>query len=156
MLQRRGVGNTAQKGFALIEVILVVIAITVLAVIVIAAANPHEDLANSRNVQRSLDANTILAATYQYTLDNNGAVPSGVTSTPIEVCATTTASCKGLINLKVLTAEGKYLVTIPEDPLCSSVCATGGVGYQMSADANGRLVVSAPYAENGKTIVVTK
>jgi len=145
-----------QSGFTLLEVLLVVAVIAILAGIVIIAINPNKNLGDSRNSQRSSDVNTILNAVYQYSLDNNGSLPSGITTTATEVCSTGAASCTGLVDLSVLTTNGKYVVSIPKDPQCPSVCDADGVGYQISKDANGRLTVAAPDAEQGKTISVTK
>jgi type IV pilus assembly protein PilA len=143
-------------GFTLLEVLLVVAIIAILAGIVIIAINPGKNLGDSRNSQRSADVNTIINGTYQYSLDNNGAIPSGITTTATEICATGAASCTGLVDLSVLTASGKYLVSIPKDPQCSTTCAANGTGYKISKDANNRLIVTAPSAEQGKTISVTK
>ena len=144
------------QGFTLLEVLLVVAIIAILAGIVIIAINPGKNLGDSRNSQRSADVNTILNGAYQYALDNNGTLPAGITSTSTEVCATGAASCTGLIDLTPLTTAGKYLVSIPKDPQCATVCAVNGAGYKINKDANGRLIVTAPYAEQGKTISVTK
>lgn len=145
-----------QAGFTLLEVLLVVAVIAILAGIVIIAINPGKNLGDSRNSQRSSDVNTIINAVYQYSLDNNGSLPSGITTTATEVCNTGAASCTGLVDLSVLTTNGKYVVAIPKDPQCPAACATDGAGYQISKDANGRLTVAAPDAEQGKTISVTK
>jgi prepilin-type N-terminal cleavage/methylation domain-containing protein len=149
-----------QKGFTLLEVLLVVAIIAILAGIVIIAINPGKNLGDSRNSQRSADVNTIINGVYQYSIDNNGAMPpngtgSGISTTATEICATGASSCASLVDLSTLTAAGKYLVSIPKDPRCTATCAANGTGYTIAKDANGRLIVNAPSAES-KTISVTK
>lgn len=148
--------HNTQKGFTLLEVLLVVAIIAVLAGIVIIAINPGKNLGDTRNSQRSADVNTIINGTYQYVLDNNGTLPAGITVTATEICATGSASCTGLVDLAVLTNAGKYLVSLPKDPQCSTSCAANGIGYKISKDVNNRLIVTAPAAEQSKTITVTK
>ena len=149
----KNIKKQAQSGFTLLEVLLVVAIIAILAGIVIIAINPGKNLGDTRN---SADVNTILNGVYQYSLDNNGTLPSGITTTATEICATGASSCTGLVDLSALTTNGKYLVSIPKDPQCSTTCATNGTGYKIAKDAGGRLVVNAPAAEQSKTISVTK
>lgn len=144
-----------QGGFTLLEVLLVVAIIAILAGIVIVAINPGKNLGDSRNSQRSADVNTIINGVYQYVLDNNGTVPASITTTATEICMTG-GTCTGLIDLSVITANGKYLAAMPKDPQCPTACNANGVGYTIMKDANGRLTVAAPDAEQGKTITVTK
>jgi type IV pilus assembly protein PilA len=127
------------RGFTLIEIILVVAIIAILAGIVIIAVNPSKQLADGRNSQRRSDVNTILNATYQYSVDSNGTLPAGISTTPTEICKTT--GCPGMVDLSALTSAGKYLVSIPFDP--KSGTGFSGTGYKIFKDANGRLTVDA-------------
>jgi len=140
-----------KKGFTLLEVLLVIAIIAILAAIVIVAINPGKQLGESRNAQRRSDVNSILNAVYQYSIDNNGTIPAGITTTATEVCRT--ATCTGLVDLGVLTTAGRYLTAIPADPQGSS---TNGAGYTVVRDANGRITVAAPDAELSATISVTR
>lgn len=141
-----------RKGFTLIEVLLVVAIIAILAGIVILAVNPAKQLADTRNAQRRSDVNTIINAIYQYSIDNNGNLPASITIAGGDACVTG-GDCTGLVDLSVLTANGKYLVAMPKDPSSATVNDTK---YLVVKDVNGRVVVSAPDAEQGATISVTR
>ncbi|MFC1598320.1 type II secretion system protein [Patescibacteria group bacterium] len=140
-----------QKGFTLLEILLVVAAIAILAGIVILAINPNKQLADTRDAQRRSDVNTILNAVYQYAIDNSGTIPATITITQTEICVTG-GTCTGLIDLSVLTASETYLTSIPLDPTGSSA---NGAGYEILKTANDRITVVAPDAEN-TTITVTR
>lgn len=144
--------RSLKSGFTLIEILLVVAAIGILAGIVILAINPTKQLGDTRNAQRQADVTTILNAVYQYALDYDGDLPSGITITPTEICKTG-GSCSGLINLSDLTAAEEYLTQIPTDPTGAS---TNGTGYEIEKTANNRVTVTAPNAEQGQTISVTR
>lgn len=141
-----------KNGFTLIEVLLVIGLIAILAAIVILAVNPAKQLADARNAQRRVDVNTILNASYQYAIDNNGTIPATITTTATAVCKTG-GSCAGLIDLSVLTTDEKYLTSIPFDP---STSTTNSTNYNINKTANNRVTVAAPGAENGVTITVTR
>lgn len=144
--------QNTKKGFTLLEVLLVIAIIAILAAIVIIAINPSKQLGDGRNAQRRSDVNTILNAVYQYAIDNNGNLPSSITTTQTEICKTG-GTCTSLIDLGVLTTDEKYLVSIPYDPTGSS---TNGAGYEIVKSSNGRVTVVAPDAEQGQTISVTR
>jgi type IV pilus assembly protein PilA len=139
----------ARRGFTLIELLLVIGIIAILAAIVIVAINPTKQLGDARNAQRRSDVNTVLNAVYQYAIDNRGNLPSGITTTNREICITDTSDCDEA-NIEVLT--GSYLVRLPVDPQ-----ATGtGTDYFIVRNSNGRVTVSAPRAEQGASISVTR
>ena len=143
-----------QKGFTLLEILLVVAAIGILAGIVIIAINPGKQLGDTRNAQRRADVNTILNAVYQYSLDNNGSLPTAITTTNTAICLDT-GTCTGLVELSGELVP-TYIVSMPVDP---SLTATAGAttGYTISKSATtGRVTVTAPSAENSATISITR
>jgi len=150
ILSRRAKGA---KGFTLLEILLVIAIIAILAAIVIIAINPGKQLADSRNAQRRTDVNTILNGIYQYSVDNNGNLPAGVTTTDTTICRSGAADCTGYADLSTLTTSGRYLVSIPFDPSNPTAPSTG---YNVVQNANGRVTVSAPSAEQGASITVTR
>lgn len=142
-----------KSGFTLLEILLVVAAIAILAGIVIIAINPGKQLADTRNAQRKVDVNTILNAVYQYSIDNNGNLPGNITVLATEICKTGAVSCSNLVDLSALTTNEKYLTAIPFDP---SGATANGTGYKVLKTSNNRITVSAPSAENGQIISVTR
>lgn len=151
------------KGFTLLEVLLVVAAISILAGIVIIAINPGKQLGDTRNAQRRADVNTILNGVYQVALDNNGNLPTTIllgtcgASATSEICRTgvlpATCTTALLIDLSSTTSQEKYLVSMPIDP---SGASANGASYSIAKSANGRITVCAPLAEQGATISVTR
>lgn len=143
-----------QGGFTLLEILLVVAAIGILAGIVIIAVNPGKQLGDTRNAQRRVDVNTILNAVYQYSLDNNGSLPTAITNTDTEICVDA-GTCTGLIELSAELVP-TYIVSIPVDPGTTAV-AGATTGYSISKSATtGRVTVTAPDAENSATISITR
>lgn len=153
-----------KKGFTLLEVLLVVVAISILAGIVILAINPSKQLGDTRNAQRRTDVNTILNAIYQYSLDNNGTFPSGIDTVTASsqvlgtsgsgcdttcTATTTVAACTDLSTDLVPT----YLVGIPVDPTTG---AATNSDYYVNRDANGRITVGSCDPEQSATISITR
>ncbi len=153
-----------RRGFTLIELLLVIGIIAILAAVVIVAINPTKQLGDARNAQRRSDVNTILNAVYQYAIDNQGNLPAGVpTGTAKEVCQTdvvNAGSVCGSTYVELRTLTGSYVVKMPKDPqrpVYSAVTRTNtGTNYFIVQAANGRITVTAPGAEQGATITVTR
>lgn len=117
------------------------------------ASSSKNQSADSRNASRISAVNTILNAVTQYLVDNNGVMPSTITLTPTEICATTATTCVGFADLKFLTKNGMYLTNIPRD---SQVVGGNGTAYLISKNQSGRITVTASFAELGSTISVTR
>jgi len=129
------------KGFTLIEILVVIGIIAVLATIVLIAINPARQFAQANNSQRSSNVNAILNAIGQYTADNKGALPT------LPAGEVNEALCDDLVPT--------YIPAIPTDPksaskgssiaICSEVDA-GDVGYTVSTNA-GRVTLTASSTE---------
>jgi len=153
-----------QKGFTLLEILLVVAAIAILAGIVIVAINPNKQLGDTRNAQRRADVNTIMNAVYQYTIDNNGTLPSGIDSTYTSAqvlgtassgldstCTATTTVAAGVDLTSVLVPT--YIVGIPSDPSTGTAANTD---YYINKDTNGRITVGSCDPEQSATVSITR
>lgn len=142
-------------GFTLIELLLVIGIIAILASIVIVAINPTKQLGDARDAQRRSDVNTVLNAIYQYAIDNNGTLPTGIptgSANADAICKTGAASCNHGLDLDILT--GSYLVSIPADPQAST--SGTGTSYTVYQDTNGRVIVTALTYEGTQSISVTR
>jgi len=141
------------RGFTLIELLIVITLIGILAGIMLSVVNYNVHLGNARNTKRRLELHTISIAVVQYTTDT-GLLPTALPDTETEICKSGgVANCSGLVDLTVLTANTKYLVTMPNDPKNES---TDGTGYTIYKTPAGRVTVSAPLAENGIVLNVTR
>lgn len=151
---RKAKGN--QKGFTLLEILIVIGIIAILATVVLIALNPARQFAQARNSQRVSNVNTILNAIGQYVADNKGELP-----------ATFTTSAQDFSDISGLCANliPTYIPSLPTDPKstfdgASIDCTTMGttdIEYDISEDADGRITVSAPLTEiSSTTISVTR
>lgn len=152
------------RGFTLLEILLVVAAIGILAGIVIVALNPNKQLGDTRNAQRRSDVTTILNALYQYSIDNNGALPPGIDSiastsqvvgTAVAglstTCTATSTEDAGVDLTSALVPT--YLVAIPSDP---SGGAASNTDYYIQKLPNGRITVGSCDPEQSAVIKVTR
>lgn len=128
------------KGFTLIEILIVIGIIAILAAVVLIAINPARQFRQANDSQRSANVNAILNAIGQYVADNKGALPSGITTTAADISTGGANICADLVP--------KYLPALPNDPLVGgSVTACGSAydtNYQVVKDTLGRVTVTAP------------
>lgn len=143
------------EGLTLIEMLMVVSLIAILMSIIIIAINPVRHFAEAKNAQRWSNVNAILNAVYQYSVDHDGAFPAPFSAVATEICKTGTApaicSANGLLDLSLLTPT--YVVSLPVDP---AELPGFGTGYLIATSTGNRVIVSAPHAEEGDTIVVSR
>jgi prepilin-type N-terminal cleavage/methylation domain-containing protein len=141
----------SNRGFTLIEILVVIGIIAVLAAIVIIAINPARQFAQARDTQRQSNVDTILNAIGQKLADSKGVFAGGTPACPaltattlyeIGTGAVPTAPATAMIDLSCLTPT--YIPSvIPTDPVGGSAANTG---YDVVVDALGRYTISAPKA----------
>ena len=146
--------NKKQKGFTLIEILVVIGIIAILAAVVIVALNLARQFAQARNTQRWSNVNTLLNAVGQRMADSRGLWNStcGASTVTLPSSATSIGSGTGLINLEPCIVP-TYVSTMVVDPSTGTASDTG---YTVVQTANGRITVAAPGAELSETISVTR
>ncbi len=144
---------SANKGFTLIEMLVVMGIIAALAGMVITAVNPAKQFAQARNAERQSGVTAILNAIGQRMADNKGTFAgtfsvggTGYTCPTLPNSAAAIAA-QGGADLSCLTPT--YLSSqIPVDP--NGGTWTGPLayasGYTVAADALGRVTICAPNA----------
>ena len=134
----------------------VAVAILLLLIVVagIYAMNPRKKLIEMRNSQRRSDVVNILNAVYEYSVANNGSLPESITAAPTMICRDNATSCEGLVDLSnILKDEKRILSKVPVDPKVKEANISG---YKISRLPNGRITITAPFAENNAVIGLTK
>ena len=142
--------DISEKGFTLIEILIVIGIIAILASVVIIAINPARQFAQARDSQRISNLNAILNAIGQRLADNKGifagsvgsqicpTLPSTATKITTDTpAATTTSAALGCL-------VPTYISILPTDPSGPTAPDTG---YSVFVDANGRVHVSAATQE---------
>ena len=142
-------------GFTLIELLLVIGIIAILASIVIVAINPTKQLGDARDAQRRSDVNTIINAVYQYAIDNNGSLPSGITTDVQTICKTDESlktDCAAWADgLWLSGLTGAYIVAMPSDPL--SPTGSASTMYTITKNSSNRVTVAAPATEQAAEVI---
>ncbi len=153
------------KGFTLIELLVVITIIAALAVTVFVALNPAQRLKDSRDARRTEDVDSILTAIHEYTVDNKGTLPTGLSAGMVEteLGTATSAVCGGVATggcttaaatacVDLTTPLNKYLKSIPVDPTAGATWTTAKTGYDVIVDTNGLVTVRACGTEGTNNI----
>lgn len=150
----------SKKGFTLIELLVVIAIIAILAVLVFVALNPVERFQDARDSRRWTDVNSILTAIHEYIVDNDGDLPTGLSTgmgeTQLGTCssggaALCTGAAAACVNLATVLAP--YLKSIPLDPSDGTAPTTG---YSVTVDSNNIVTIKACGAENEVTLEVSR
>ncbi|MDR3643433.1 MAG: type II secretion system protein [Candidatus Doudnabacteria bacterium] len=158
-------GGKLQKGFTLIEILVVIGIIAVLALIVLVAINPARQFAQARNTQRTSNVEAILNAIGQNMVDNKGVFSCTSNSVNITIPSITTpvypfnSIPAGAVEIKngstadLSCLSPTYIPALPFDPSSSGAHWTSGsdysTGYYVFQDSStGRVTVFAPNIES--------
>lgn len=136
------------SGFTLVELLVVIVIIAILAVAVFVALDPVTRFGDARNSRRWNDVNSILTATHEYIVDNDGSLPAGLTSGQSATELGTCGTCDDLS-----TPLTPFLKTMPLDPSDGTAVNTG---YTVEVDSNNIITISATGAENSETVEVSR
>lgn len=153
--------RSKQKGFTLVELLIVIGILAILLVITLIAINPARQFSQANNTKRRSDVNAILNAINQYMADNKGSVPVGITITLQGISNTGANICSDLSPI--------YIANLPADPnvnngggkgvaIAVPCPATYDTGYDVLTTADNRITVSIRDAnkELGQDIKVTR
>jgi len=153
------------KGFTLIELLVVIGVLAVILAITLIAINPAKQFQDASNTRRSNDVKAILDAVWQYGVANSGKLDAlNIPVTPgnsPQIIGSNTGN--GEVNL-CDDLVPSYIARMPVDPISGNSdiandgisCADYVTGYTIIESSDGHITVSAPDAEAGETIAVTR
>jgi prepilin-type N-terminal cleavage/methylation domain-containing protein len=143
-----------QKGFTLIELMVVIGILVLLLAITLIAINPSRQFGLAQDTKRHSDIVQISNAIYQNIAEHAGVFTVGsspftIPLTPAPISNTGADICAGIIP--------NYMPALPQDPSSNSgadiiSCASYNTGYVISRDATNRISVYAPSANPPITV----
>jgi len=148
----------SNKGFTLIEILIVIGIMAILATAIILAINPPRQFAQARNTQRWSNVNNILDAIYQNAIENRGVFTCAAGTLPSSV----TPMKSGVGGYDVCAClVPTYLGSMPFDPSAAGAaytdCSSYDSGYTVIQNTtSSRITIAAPTAEIGAAISVTR
>jgi type IV pilus assembly protein PilA len=163
--------RTSSKGFTLIEILVVIGIIAILAAVTIVALNPARQFAQARNTQRISNINTILNAIGQRIADGRGSWNKAGSGTYDALCEDLPLSSDldgASISYDALKNNSNlfdiyhcivptYVSIMVADPDKTVTSDTNyDTGYRILTSSSGRITISAPRAELGQTISVSR
>ena len=146
-----------QSGFTIIELLVVMGIIGILAAVVLVALNPARHFAQARNTQRTSNVAAILNAIGQNMAENQGVF---VCNAPIPTTATLMTS--GNNNYDIYSClVPNFISDLPFDPSAPGAQNSSPLDYNtgytiLQNTTSGRITVSAPSAEQGEVISVSR
>ncbi|MBL4693792.1 prepilin-type N-terminal cleavage/methylation domain-containing protein [Candidatus Gracilibacteria bacterium] len=139
------------RGFTLIELIIVIAIIGILAAAIFVAIDPARRLNESRNAVRQNDVTQVLDAVVKFQVDNGGTHYSavaaltagqfsqiGTAGTGCDSGCTAQTTQTACVNLASIGSN--YVADIPIDPATGTAAETD---YYLSVDANGAITVGS-------------
>ena len=160
------VSRRDQKGFTLVELLVVIGIIVILFAVILVAVDPARRLSQARDAVRRQDVRNILEAVQEYMVDNDGDFPAGIdaVTTSSQVLGTGAATCDGDNTCTDVTAVNDcvdlsgdlvedYLSDIPADPKDGTAANTL---YAINKTAGNRIEVSSCEPEVAATISVKR
>ncbi len=150
----------SRRGLTLVEIIVAVAVLVIMLGVYFLVANPAGQLAAARNTRRFTDlqliGNTIRE---NYTDANNGTFTCS--SGPIPTSTKNMGSVSGSYNIAPCIVQTQYgMYSMPFDPRATSSYFNSvsdyNSGYSILMTASGSIILTAPSAELGKTISVTR
>lgn len=159
-----------QKGFTLVELLIVIAILAILAAVVFVGIDPTARFEDTRNAKRSTDLNNILSALKLNQVDNKGAFiealsdkpegaaymigtnPNDCTTSCTTPIITTSPNCVDLSGLvKPAGSRGGYLPSVPFDPSTGNepLGTASMTGYYVMKNTNKTLTIGACHTELG-------